>query len=273
MDGGHVMGPFDGGWIGMVSEFRNQLSIFLAGTNELFAMLPPAVAAQFADTLDDMESSAKFLQTLLTWMDASVGQGKQTIADVADLLLRAKALASTGLSPRVSVRLEPRPAGVRNRGAAIECALAALITELGRASDPGSAGDIGSSDGFDVSVSVHPRRGTLSIVLASGGSQPGAGGWRVSLAKTLAGSGRWHRGAAGSQRGEQLLRTNRRFRSAVPFSVTRRFGPACPDGSAEARAPASTSAPAWFQNRNRLHRCRRLREAPNYASPTRETET
>jgi L-ribulose-5-phosphate 4-epimerase len=38
MDGGHVMGPFDGGWIGMVNEFRNQLSIFLAGTNELFAM-------------------------------------------------------------------------------------------------------------------------------------------------------------------------------------------------------------------------------------------
>ena len=185
MDGGHVMGPFDGGWIGMVSEFRNQLSIFLAGTNELFARLPTTAAAQFADTLDDMESSAKFLQTLLTWMDASVGRGKQTISDVADLLLRAKGLACTGLSPRVSVRLEPRPAGVRNRGAAIECALAALITELGRASDPRSPGGSSSSDGFDVNVSVHPRRGTLSIVLASGGGQPSEGGWRVALAQTL----------------------------------------------------------------------------------------
>ena len=185
MDSGHDIGAFDGGWNGMVSEFRNQLSIFLAGTNELFAKLPRAVAAQVSDTLDDMESSAEFLQTLLTWMDASVGPGAKAISDVEDLLLRAKMLASTGLSPRVSVRLHTRPAGVRNRGAAIECALAALITELGRVSDPWPPGEAGSSDGFDISVSVNPQRGALSILLSSGGRSPRPGGWRVSLAEAL----------------------------------------------------------------------------------------
>jgi hypothetical protein len=129
MDGGHDMGPFDGGWMGLVNEFRNHLTIFLASTSQLSAMLPRAVACELADRLDDMESSAEFLQTLLTWMDASVGRGSQAISDVTDLLRRAERLASTGLSSRVSLRIEPKPAGVRNRGVAIECALAALITE------------------------------------------------------------------------------------------------------------------------------------------------
>lgn len=185
-DGGHDMGSFDGGWLGMVNEFRNQLTIFLAGTNDLFAMLPSSVVAQFADTLDDMESSARFLQTLLTWMDASVGRGTQAICDVGDLLIRAKMLAVTGLSTRVSIRLDPQPAGVRNRGASIECALAALITELGHVSGPRPVqADAGASEGFEVRVSVLPKRGALSIVLASSAGQQPGGGWRVSLAHAL----------------------------------------------------------------------------------------
>ena len=171
--------------MGMVLEFRNHLTIFLAGTNQLSAMLPRAVASEFADHLEDMESSAEFLQTLLTWMDASIGRGSQTICDVGDVLRRAESLAYTGLSARVSIRIEPRPAGVRNRGVAIECALAALITELGRVLDPRPAGDVGSAPVFEVTVSVHPQRGALSIVLRSGGSQPMEGGWRVSIAKAL----------------------------------------------------------------------------------------
>ncbi|MBC8132608.1 MAG: hypothetical protein H7X95_06475 [Deltaproteobacteria bacterium] len=185
MDGGHDKGSFDGGWRGMVNEFRNHLTIFLAGTNQLSAMLPRAVASEFADHLEDMESSAEFLQTLLTWMDASTGRGSQAICDVSDVLRRAEALAQTGLSSRVSIRIEPRPAGVRNRGVAIECALAALITELGRALHPRSIGHAGVAAVFEVSVSVHPQRGSLSIVLCSGGAQPAEGGWRVSLAKAL----------------------------------------------------------------------------------------
>ncbi|MEP6652092.1 MAG: hypothetical protein ABJA82_01970 [Myxococcales bacterium] len=195
MDGGHDQGSFDGGWMGMVNEFRNHLTIFLAGTSQLSAMLPRAVASEFADHLEDMESSAEFLQTLLTWMDASIGRGCQAICDVGDVLRRAESLAYTGLSSRVSIRLEPRPAGVRNRGVAVECALAALITELGRVvdarrpqSDMGNVGNVanvGAAPVFDVTVSVHPQRGALSLILRSGGSQPQEGGWRVSLAKTL----------------------------------------------------------------------------------------
>ncbi|MES1208739.1 MAG: hypothetical protein ABUS79_22605 [Pseudomonadota bacterium] len=185
MDGGHDRGSFDGGWMGMVNEFRNHLTIFLAGTNQLSAMLPRAVASEFADRLDDMESSVEFLQTLLTWMDASLGRGSQAISDVGDLLRRAETLASTGLSSRVSIRLEPRPAGVRNRGVAIECALAALITELGRVLPTRIADEDGARQTFEVRVSVHPQRGSLSILLASGAAQPPEGGWRVSLAQAL----------------------------------------------------------------------------------------
>ena len=169
----------------MVNEFRNHLTIFLAGTNQLSAMLPRAVASEFADHLEDMESSAEFLQTLLTWMDASIGRGSQAICDVGDVLRRAESLAYTGLSARVSIRLEARPAGVRNRGVAVECALAALITELGRVLDPRPVADGGTAPVFEVSVSVYPQRGSLAIVLRSGGSQPQEGGWRVSLAKAL----------------------------------------------------------------------------------------
>lgn len=185
MDGGHDKGSFDGGWMGMVNEFRNHLTIFLAGTSQLSAALPRAVASEFADHLEDMESSAEFLQTLLTWMDASIGRGSQAICDVGDVLRRAESLAYTGLSSRVSIRLEPRPAGVRNRGVAVECALAALITELGRVLNPRPLGDLGTPPVFEVTVSVHPKRGALSIVLRSGGAQPVEGGWRVALAKTL----------------------------------------------------------------------------------------
>lgn len=191
MDGGRDMGSFDGGWMGLVNEFRNHLTIFLAGTNQLSAMLPRAVASEFADRLDDMESSAVFLQTLLTWMDASVGRGSQAISEVGDLLRRAEGLAATGLSSRVSIRVESRPAGVRNRGVAIECALAALITELGRIPPARSvSSDESGPLNSIITVSVHPGRGALSILLATSSPQASAylssdGGWRVSLAKTL----------------------------------------------------------------------------------------
>jgi hypothetical protein len=192
MDGGRDMGPFDGGWMGLVNEFRNHLTIFLAGTNQLSSMLPRAVACEFADRLDDMESSAEFLQTLLTWMDASIGRGSQAISEIGDLLRRAERLARTGLSSRVSVQLNAKPAGVRNRGVAIECALAALITELGRIPPVRTfASDSEPPEPTVVSVSVFPQRGTLSIFLTTNASeapsflQAGDSSWRVSLAKAL----------------------------------------------------------------------------------------
>lgn len=185
MDGGYEKGPLNGCWAGMVNEFRNHLTIFLAGTTELAATLPGAVAAQFADRLEDMEASAEFLQTLLIWMDASISGGTQVISDVGEVLRRAETLALTGLPARANIRLELRPAGVRNRGAAIECALAALITELGRVPSPWPAERPGMPGRFEVRTAVFPRPGAVAIILTSGGKQPPAGGWRVALAKTL----------------------------------------------------------------------------------------
>ena len=83
--------------VGMILRRCLDLSDHLPGaTNQLSAMLPRAVASEFVDHLEDMESSAEFLQTLLTWMDASVGRGSQAISDVGDVLRRTEFIAYTG---------------------------------------------------------------------------------------------------------------------------------------------------------------------------------
>lgn len=185
MDGGYDAGPLSGCWAGMLNEFRNHLTIFLAGTTELSATLPGNVAVQFADRLDDMESSAEFLQTLLVWMDTSISGGASVISDISEVFRRTETLAQTGISTRTSVRFEPKPAGVRNRGASLECALAALITELGRmpvrAADP-----FGPPPRQEIRVSVSPQRGALTIFIETGAERPRTvPGWRVALARVL----------------------------------------------------------------------------------------
>lgn len=177
----------------MLNEFRNHVTIFLAGTSELSATLPHSVAVQFADRLDDMEASAEFLQTLLVWMDTSISGGASVICDVGEVFRRTETLAATGLPSRAKVRFEPKPAGVRNRGAALECALAALITELGRLPPPPrhqpyalSANDpFGPSGLVDIRVWVSPQRGALTIYVETTAQRSPCPGWRVSLAKIL----------------------------------------------------------------------------------------
>jgi len=169
----------------MLNEFRNHLTIFLAGTTELTAALPGNVAVQFADRLEDMESSAEFLQTLLVWMDTSISGGASVISDVSEVFRRTETLAYTGLPARTTLRFEPQPAGVRNRGASLECALAALITELGRL-PPRTTDPFEPSPRQEIRVSVSPQRGALSIFVATGAERSRAApGWRVSLARVL----------------------------------------------------------------------------------------
>ena len=171
----------------MVHEFRNHLTMVLAGATELRSTLPTAQAARYADTFQDMESSVHFLDVLLTWMDASFTTGPQAIAEVGDLLRRAHGLAAPGLRPRVTFAIEPHPAGVRNRGAAVECALAALITELGRVPDPHRAtGDsMSRPTGWEVRATVKAERGAVAVILTSTAAQPAPNGWRVMLAEGL----------------------------------------------------------------------------------------
>jgi len=185
MDGGYNAGPLGGCWAGMLNEFRNHLTIFLAGSTELSEALPGNVAVQFADRLDDMEASAEFLQTMLVWMDSSISGGTNAISDVTEVFRRTEMLASTGLSARTSVRFESKPAGVRNRGASLECALAALITELGRL-PPRMADPFGPVPRQEIRVSVSPQRGALTIFVETTAERSRAvPGWRVALARVL----------------------------------------------------------------------------------------
>lgn len=185
MDGGYDAGPLGGCWAGMLNEFRNHLTIFLAGTTELSATLPGNVAVQFADRLDDMEASAEFLQTMLVWMDTSISGGTSVISDVSEVFRRTETLAYTGLSARTSLRFEPKPAGVRNRGASLECALAALITELGRLS-PRVSEPFGPAPRQEIRISVSPQRGALTIFVETSAERSRAvPGWRIALARIL----------------------------------------------------------------------------------------
>ena len=185
MDGGYDAGPLGGCWAGMLNEFRNHLTIFLAGTTELSATLPGNVAVQFADRLDDMEASAEFLQTMLGWMDTSISGGASVISDVSEVFRRTETLARSGLSARTSLRFEPKPAGVRNRGASLECALAALITELGRL-PPRVSEPFEPAPRQEIRVSVSPQRGALTIFVETGAERSRAApGWRVALARIL----------------------------------------------------------------------------------------
>ncbi|HEY8926426.1 MAG TPA: hypothetical protein VIU64_18720 [Polyangia bacterium] len=172
----------------MLSEFRNHLTIFLAGTTELSATLPHSLAAQFADRLDDMEASAEFLQTLLVWMDTSISGGALVMAEIGDVFRRTENLASSGLPHRARLFFEPRPGGVRNRGAALECALAALLTELGRLPPVRTPDAYGPPGRVDIRVYTTPQRGSLSIHIESNVEKPRSpGGWRVALARVLLG--------------------------------------------------------------------------------------
>lgn len=186
VDGAYDAGSLGGCWAGMLNEFRNHLTIFMAGTSELSATLPGAVAVQFADRLDDMEASAEFLQTLLVWMDTSISGGASVICDVGEVFRRTETLATAGLPSRTKVRFEPKPAGVRNRGAALECALAALITELGRLS-PRASDPFGPPGQSEIRVWVAPVRGALTIFVETSAQHPRSPGWRVTLAKLLVG--------------------------------------------------------------------------------------
>ena len=164
-------------WSGIVGEFRNRLTLFLAASTEISAALPPALAARHADMLSDMESSVAFLNTLVTWMDASLADGSQCVSELTEVMTRARALALPALGPQARVRIDPLPTTVRDRGGALECALAALITELGRrfAAASWSAPIPAKADAPEIRLRAHPGHGHLGLqVERHGGPSQGA---------------------------------------------------------------------------------------------------
>jgi hypothetical protein len=207
-------------WADVLKEFRNHLSIVLARSGELSSALPGASAAtaQAADCLLDIEGSAARMEGMLTWMDAALAPGIQTIAEIGDVIERAVQMSVAALPAHVEVAVSSRPAAIKNRGAAVESALAALIIEVGHGESPslppavatsatfaapgGLVGPApvrgGSSGSFhrgrteaEPPASVHvstasSRPGTVRISIAA--TQPirlAPSGWRMWLARAL----------------------------------------------------------------------------------------
>lgn len=174
-------------WNGVVHEFRNHLTLLLAGTSEVRAGLPETVAADLAETLDDMESSIQTVNTLLSSMDGAIKGGEQVICDVDVLIERALTMAAPVLSPRVNVTISKgRPAAVKNRGNALECALCALISDLGRVSEFRQRTSEALTAVYQIRIKVVPERGALTIEIESTASIPPQTSWRALMAEYLA---------------------------------------------------------------------------------------
>jgi len=203
LDNGDPVGELPSSyWRDVLREFRNHLSIVVARSSELSTVLPGAAAAQAGDCLTDIEASAARMEGMLTWMDAALTPGAATIVELGEVMSRAVQLAAPAVRPRVEVRVEARPAAVRNRGATLESALAALLIELTRGPDafahapaPGRAVRSHESsarlgDALDdltiIRLSTRAVRGELAIALTTTGAiQLVPSSWRLCLARAL----------------------------------------------------------------------------------------
>jgi hypothetical protein len=189
-------------WRDVLREFRNHLSIVVARSSELSTVLPGAAAAQAGDCLADIEVSAARMEGMLTWMDAALTPGAPTIVELGEVLARAVQLAAPAIRPRIEVRVEARPAAVRNRGATLESALAALLIELTRGPEPflhaaspgrsrsreSSAARLGDALGEPtiIRLSTREAHGELFITLTTTGAiQLIPSSWRLCLARAL----------------------------------------------------------------------------------------
>lgn len=185
-------------WRGVLKEFRNHLAIVVARSSELSTVLPGAVAAQAGDCLADIEASAARMEGTLAWMDAALVQAASTLDEVGEVLARAAQMAATAVPPRVSVRVDSRPTAIRNRGASLESAFAALIIELARGQEPISPpasrahareSAVRASDDLDaltIKVSTRVEHGELAVTLTTTGPiQLLPSSWRLCFARAL----------------------------------------------------------------------------------------
>jgi len=149
-------------WAGLLGEFRNQLERLNAGTVQLRDALPVDVVGDMAPALSDMESSLDGLLGLVSCLDTvavvGTGGGHHVISDLADVIDRAVAMARPWLRADTIVSVGNRVGAVRNRGRAVECALAAVMITLAR---PDDAGPGPAARGLN--VEVFSSRGSVSV--------------------------------------------------------------------------------------------------------------
>lgn len=174
-------------WSGVVHEFRNHLTLLLAGTTEVRSGLPASVAADLVETLDDMESSVQSINGLIGALDSAMKDGEQLLCEVDVVIERALAMAAPALGGVNITVKKSRTAAVKNVGTAIECALAALVSDLARASDFRRRGpSLLPVVPPQIRINVQAERGSLTIEVESSASAPPPTSWRLSLATFLA---------------------------------------------------------------------------------------
>jgi hypothetical protein len=191
-------------WNGILHEFRNHLKVLAATATELRAEMPPALALHFTEAVSETERTVQSLGTLLSLADASLREVESRrlesreaesreddrdagfiVSGLDQVLERAVHLAAPAVGRSVSITVLRGPGiGVKNRGNALECLLAAVIIDLARA-----------SEGRNVEAALRaPRiglraeagRGGLAIEIESSGLPPVTGSWRALLASDLA---------------------------------------------------------------------------------------
>ena len=171
-------------WNGILHEFRNHLTVLTAVASELRSEIPPALTLPVGEAVGETERSVQSLASLLALVEASTWTVEPVIADLDDVIERAIRLAAPVVGRRVSITAKlGRRSGVKNRGSALECLIAALIIDLARPTDIQSV-EVGRP--CQIAVYVELSRASLAIEIESDGARPAAGSWRFLLARELA---------------------------------------------------------------------------------------
>jgi hypothetical protein len=170
-------------WEGILHEFRNHLTGLLAVADEILAIAPAAAGDAIATALAEAQGNVQRMDALVGFVDASLREGTEVVADLDDVVERALRLAAPGLA-RTSVSLHrDRRTGVSNRGGALEALLAALLVELARA---GGAKDVPAGGRqHTIDIHVEATRGAIFLSIESDGRRPPPGSWRFALASDL----------------------------------------------------------------------------------------
>jgi hypothetical protein len=172
-------------WNGIVHEFRNHLKVLSAAATELRADLPPSLALHVTEAVSETERNVQCLGTLLSLADASLRAAEPVVGGLDQVLERAIRLAAPAVGRAVSITVVRGPGlGVKNRGNALECLLAAIIIDLARAADGRNVE--AALRAPRIGVRTEAGRGALSIEIESSGLPPGPGSWRALLASDLA---------------------------------------------------------------------------------------
>jgi hypothetical protein len=171
-------------WNGILHEFRNHLKVLVAAAGELRAEMPPSLALHVAEAVHETERNVQSLGTLLSLADASLRDADVVVTPLDHVLDRAVHLAAPSVGRAVSITLlRGQTLGVRNRGTALECLLAALVIDLARGVEARTTAP--TTRAPQIQLRADAGRTGLTIEIVSDGPAPSAGSWRFLLATDL----------------------------------------------------------------------------------------